>query len=268
MAKRFLILLAALLLAAAPALAAEAPKGVAVERNEGELYFPAEKNWVYHFTYAYPRVVGEDYTSALINDTYQMALDEMAQLVLPMFANAPDMRYDGKNRVTSDFDVMCNNGRVLSILQRRTQTRGEEPTLYALEPLTFDVGGMYAGESLTLRGVTLIQAGLDAAALEDLEGDDYPAFAHIIDGSSDEMADALLPVLYERFQQLQAEGVIAAHWTQEDFEDEFSPTQDFYTDEEGRIVFFFSPMLLETPSFDVPAFPFTPEELDAIAANV
>ncbi len=262
MVKRFLCLLAALLLPAASALGE-----ITVERNEGELYFPNEKNWVYHFSYAYPRVTGDDYTSALINDTYEMALDEWAQLVLPMFANSPDMRYDGKNEVVHDFTVPCNNGRLLSVLQSRTQTRGSEPPLYALDPLTFDVSGMYAGETLTLRGVTLIQAGVDGALLEDVEPELYPEIAHIIDGSSDEMASALLPLLYKEFARLQEQGVVAAHWTEQEYADEFSPAQDFYADGEGRIVFFFQPALLASPSFDVPLFPFTPAELDAILAN-
>ena len=260
--KYFLCLFAALLLITAPALGE-----IAVERQEGEQYYPSEKNWVYHFTYAYPHVAGDDYTAALINDTYEMALDEWAQLVLPMFANSPDMRYDGKNEVKHDFIVVCNNGKVLSILQTRMQSRGEEGPLYALDPLTFDVGGMYAGETLTLRGVTLIQAGVDGTRLADVEPELYPEIAHIIDGSSDEMAEALLPLLYEKFCQLQADGVIAAHWTREAFEDEFSPIQDFYTDGEGRIVFFFQPSLLVSPSFDVPVFPFTPAELDAVLAS-
>ena len=37
--------------------ATQAPENVpdgAVIRNEGEAWFPEEKNWVYHFTYAYP----------------------------------------------------------------------------------------------------------------------------------------------------------------------------------------------------------------------
>ncbi len=262
MAKRFVCVFAALLLIAAPALSEKT-----VERREGERYYPSEKNWVYHFTYAYPHVAGDDYTAALINDTYEMAFDEWDQLVLPMFANAPDMRYDGKNEVVHDFTVMCNNGKVLSILQTRMQTRGEDGPLYALDPLTFDVGGMYAGETLTLRGVTLIQAGVDGTMLEDVEPELYPEIAHIIDGSSDEMAAALLPLLYEAFVRLQAEGVIAAQWTREEYEDEFNPAQDYYTDEEGRIVFFFQPTLLASPSFDAPVFPFTPAELDAILAD-
>ena len=259
MAKRFFSFLAALLLFAAPALGE-----MTVERKTGEQFYPQEKNWVYHFTYAYPHIVGDDYTSALINDTYDMALDEWAKLMLPMFANAPDMRYDGKNEVTHDFTVVCNNGRVLSILQTRVQTRGEEGPLYALEPLTFDVSGMYAGETLTLRGVTLIQAGVDCALLEDVEPEMYPEVARVIDGSSDEMAEALTPLLYERFRQLQADGVIAPHWTRADFEDAFSPTQEFYTDGDGSIVFFFPPALLTEPSFQVPLFPFTPAELNAV----
>ena len=256
-------MLAALCLMAAPALAE-----VTVERTEGEAWFPNEKNWVYHFTYAYPRLTGDDYTTALINDTYEMALDEMSQLVLPMFANSPDMRFNGKNEITHDFSVTCNNGKLLSILQTKTQTRGEEGPILTLEPLTFDVSGMYAGASLTLRGVTLILGGADPEKLEDLEPEDVPALAHIIDGSSGEMAEALLPKLYAEFQALQDSDVIQPHWTYEDFEDECSPANNFYADEQGNLIFFFPPMMLETPSFDVPAFSFTPEELDGILAEL
>ena len=237
-----------------------------VERSEGEAYFPSEKNWVYHYTYAFPYLTGQDYTSALINDTYEMALDEMRQLVLPMFANSPDMRFDGKNEVTQDFSVVCNNGLLLSILQTKRQTRGSEGDILTLEPLTFDVSGMYAGESLTLRGVTLIQGGVDPAALEDADPGDYPALAHILDGSSGEMAQALLPLLYERFQSLQEEGVMAPALSQQDFEDAFSPENDFYTDENGNLVFFFPPMLMARPAFSSPTFSFSPGELDDLLA--
>lgn len=261
MAKRFLAALCALLLLAVPALAE-----VTVERTEGEAWFPDEKNWVYHFSYAYPRLTGDDYTSALINDTYEMALDEMVQLVLPMFANSPDMRFDGKNEVTHDFTVTCNNGKLLSILQTKLQARGGEGDILTLEPLTFDVSGMYAGESLTLRGVTLILGGADPEKLEELEPENMPALSHIIDGSSTEMAEALLPVLYAEFQALQASGVIQSQWTYQDFEDECSPAANFYADDLGNLVFFFPPMMLEPPSFDVPAFSFAPEELDGILA--
>lgn len=268
MAKRAMILALALLLSAVPALGE-----MTVERTEGESYFPDEKQWVYHFTYAYPFVQGEDYTAALINDTYQMALDEMTQLVLPMFANAEDMRFDGKNEVTHDFAVMCNNGMVLSILESRTQTKGSQGMAYVLEALTFDVGGAYAGETLTLRGVSLILAGVGA---EYLDTDDsvkakaaeaYPALKNLIYGSSDKMAAALTPVLYEEFKRLQAENVMAPEVTEEDFSIEFSPSRDFYADAEDRIVFFFPPSLMREPSLDPPVFSFTPQELNDMLAD-
>ena len=259
MAKRFFAALAALLLIVLPALGE-----LTVERTEGEAYFPNEQKWVYHFTYAYPHVAGEDYTAALINDTYQMALDEMTHLVLPMFANAADMRFDGRNEVNHDFEVTCNDGRLLSILLRRSQTMGAEGVRYSLEPLTFDVSGVFAGETLTLRGVVLVQAGVDPEELEEVLPQDYPGFAALIDGSSTMLGEALLPVLYREFTALQTAGTIAPQWTEEDFTLEFSPTRDFYANDRGEIVFFFPPQLMTEPSLDAPAFAFTPAQLEAL----
>ena len=127
-----------------------------VERMAGEQYFPDKENWVYHFTYAYPYVLGDDIGNAMIRDTYQMALDEWLGLTLPMFANSPQEYYDGKNEVVHDFKVMCNNDDYLSILQSRSQTRGEQGTKMTLEALTFARRGEYVGESLTLRGVVMV----------------------------------------------------------------------------------------------------------------
>ena len=242
---------------------ASGPEGpITVLRKEGERFFPEEGNWVYHFSYAYPFLEGEDYTSALINDTYQMALDEMAQLVIPMFANAEDMRFDGKNEVNHDFTVACNNGKVLSILQTKSQTMGAEGVRYSLEAQTFDVDGMYAGETLTLRGVALIQAGVNAEELDDVMASDYPAFARIINGSSDEMALALLPVLYQEFQRMQGEGTVKADCDYAEFQMEFSPARDFYTDQEGNLVFFFPPTLMAEPGLNPPCCPLTPAAIN------
>ena len=263
MVKRsFSILMAALALWLC---AASAFAELTVERNEGEMFFPEEKNWVYHFIYAYPKIVGDDYTAALINDTYQMALDEMTNLVLPMFANAPDMRFDGKNEVRHDFAVARNDGRLLSIVQFRSQTMGEE-TVYTLEPLTFDVGGMYAGETLTLRGVILILAGVDPAEMEDVKPEDYPEIAHIIGGSSSSIAEALMPVLYERF--LSHPNLIDAQPAPyEDFEIEFSPVRDFAACQTGdAVAFYYPPMMAPEGYRESTMILLSPAEIEAILA--
>lgn len=217
----------------------DVPDGT-VLRKEGEAYFPDEKNWVYHFTYAYPHVTGQDYAALTVNDTYQMALDEMLQLVLPMFANEPAMRYDGKNEVHHDFEVKCNNGRFLSILQKKSQTRGEEGAFLSLESLTFDMSGEYLGESLTLRGVVMV-------------GD-----------STDQIAAALLPPIYDEFVKLQEMGICKKDVDRETFEIEFSPAIHFYADDEGNAVFYLPPSLMAEPSFQTHVFIYSPQELEKL----
>ena len=235
MVKKILLLCMALWLTASCALGE-----MTVERNEGEAYFPSPEDWTYHFTYAYPFLTGDDYASAAINDTYQMALDEMLHLVLPMFAHEEDMLFDGKNEVTHDFSIPCNNGRFLSVLQFRTQTKGEEGMMYTMESQVFDVAGEYLGESLTLRGVVMVGE------------------------SSSQISEALSPLLYEEFKKLQDAGICREDITEEDFFWEFSPMQHFYADEMGNAVFYFPPMLLKVPSFDVPVFTYTPDQLAAL----
>lgn len=215
------------------------PDGTVI-RNEGEAFFPSEKDWVYHFTYAYPHVAGDSYAALMVNDTYQMALDEMVQLVLPMFANEPAMRYDGKNEVIHDFVVKCNNGRFLSILQKKSQTRGDEGTFLSLESLTFDMSGEYQGESLTLRGVVMVGE------------------------STDQIAAALMPHIYEEFVKLQEKGICKQGANRETFEIEFSPAIHFYADENGNAVFYLPPSLMETPSFQTHVFVYSPEEIEKL----
>lgn len=235
MAKKCLPVLALLLLLCLSCACAQTQ----VERLEGEAWFPSEKDWTYHFTYAYPRVLGEDYAAAAVSDAYAMVLDEQLNLMLPMISRAEDMRFDGKNEIAHDFSVTCNNGRFLSIVQYRTQQMGEETRL-AMEALVFDMAGEYLGETLTLRGVVMV-------------GD-----------SSVQLGEALYPVLYKEFCALQEKGVMRSDIDEETFYLEFEPTRDFYADEDGNIVFFFPPLLLATPSFDVPTFPYTAEELSAL----
>ncbi len=215
------------------------PDGTVI-RNEGEAFFPSEKDWVYHFTYAYPHVAGDSYAALMVNDTYQMALDEMVQLVLPMFANEPAMCYDGKNEVIHDFEVKCNNGRFLSILQKKSQTRGDEGTFLSLESLTFDMSGEYQGESLTLRGVVMVGE------------------------STDQIAAALMPHIYEEFVKLQEKGICKQGANRETFEIEFSPAIHFYADENGNAVFYLPPSLMETPSFQTHVFVYSPEEIEKL----
>ena len=235
-----------------------------VKRLTGEAWYPDEDKWTYHFTYACPAVEGSTYTAALINDTYQMALKETRDIALPMFAASPDMQWDGHNEVAHDFTVKCNTERLLSILQRQRQTRGELGPSMQLEAQTFNVYGDTAGDVMTLRGAALILAGADPENLEAVTAADLPDYPGLVGGSSDEMEEALLPVLFAEFEKLQAAGVVRENADRDDYEIAFAPSRDFYVSAEGKIVFFFPPSLLEKPSFDVPEFSFTPAEIEAL----
>lgn len=240
MGKRLLCAALAALLLAAPALAQE--DYYSIERVEGERYFPDADDWTYHFTYAYPHVAAEDIAALMINDSYEMALDEMVNLILPMFANEDAMRFDGKNEIAHDFAIACNDGRYLSVLLRRTQTMGEE-TLRTIDAQVFDISGEYAGEPLTLRGVVMVGE------------------------SSTQLSDLVAPVLYQEFLALQKTGVAREDIGEEGFYEICSPLSDFYANADGSVTFFFQPELLTEPTFDVPGFVYTKEMLEALLPN-
>ena len=230
--------LAVLALAIVPGAMAE----YKVTSQTGEIYFPNENNWTYHFTYAYPRIEAEDYAAILINETFDEVLNEWAALYLPMFADAPDMIFGEKNKVIHGFTVTCNNDRFFSVILTRSQPQ-DDTTVLTMEPLVFDVGGEYQGETLTLRGLVMVGE------------------------SSGEISDAVLPVIWQEFLKLQENGAALPDVTQEQFYEAFSPMENFYADQEGRAVFFIPPMLLTEPSFEPPAFAFSPAELEALIAS-
>lgn len=257
MVKRIILILLVLIVAAGAVLAAlpkKQPEIVAKPEESfweeaapmtGEAYFPSEENWTYHYTYRYPELAGDGNAAILVNEAYRNALDEMLNLVLPMFANASEMLYDGHNEIVSDYQVTCHTDQLYSVLQTRSQTMGEE-TMLTLEAQVFALDGPYQGEPLTLRGTV----------------------GEWVGESSDQIAAAVLPELYAAFQELQAEGIVNPVWTQEDFETEFSPMAQFYANQEGSVVFFLPPMLLTTPSFDVPTWTYSPERLHELTLQL
>lgn len=240
MVKKCLICLLALLLVCMPALGAHE-----ISPLTGEECYPDAENWTYRYVYRVPQLdAGEtDAAAMLINDTIVTALDEMRQLVLPMFANSEDMTQNGPVTITQDYVVTCNDDHFFSMIMTREE-KDDTGSYFTLDADVYDVGGEYAGETLTLRGVVMV-------------GD-----------SSEQLGLAVMPVLYEKFCLLQRQGICRKDLTEEDFYQLCSPTLDYYADENGNAVFFLQPSLMENPSLDVPTFTFTPSELEALAKNV
>lgn len=240
MVKKMLALLCALVLFMPVACAEKI-----ITPAENTEYYPDADEWTYCYRYRVPVLETgmTDLGAMMINETLQMALDEMRELVLPMFASSGDMTQYGPVTICQDYVITCNNDRFFSLLITREE-QDDRGSFYTIESEVFDVGGEYLGETLTLRGVVMVGE------------------------SSDQLGRAVLPVLYERFVQLQKDGICDPSVTEKSFYQLCSPTLDYYADEEGNAVFFLQPSLMREPSLEVPTFTFTPDELAELCENV
>lgn len=208
------------------------------ETQKAFLLLPKEDpRW--ELDYEYPLITSDDAVSVQINDYYDTSRTEMTVLILPMLSNTKDASGESLNRMTQEYHVTCNNGRLFSVLfMQKTEANGQ--VMYSMESDTFDVSGEYAGQLLTLRGTVMVGE------------------------STVQLVEYLLPVLYDRFVALQEAGVIDPELTQEDFEEIVYPDSHFYLNDDGSVTFYFQPEVMAEPSFDVPCFTFTAAELEAL----
>ncbi len=213
------------------------------ETVAGETFYPDRENWTYRYDYEMPQLVCEegDTAAMAVNAALQTVLDEMLYLILPMLSRTETVTSEGRTEIVQRYRVTCNTERVFSLITFRDEKRGEE-TWRSVETETFDVGGEYAGETLTLRGLVRV-------------GD-----------SSDQLSEALMPVMYEEFTSLQQRGIGDPDITEEDFYEICEPAIDFYADEAENAVFYFQPELMADPMTDLQICVFTPEELAELAA--
>ncbi len=206
-------------------------------------YFPQEENWTYRFEYSYPRLVpedGDDVAAMMVNETMDTVVREMLELVMPMFSRADQMTRDGRVTVKQTWEVTANTPRIFSVLMtKRESVNGEE--FVTLEGTTFDVGGEYAGEMLTLRGLVRV-------------GD-----------SSVQLGAAVMPLLWEDYLELAAGD---AAMDEETFYDTVAPTLDFYADQDENAVFFFQPSLFGESYRGPHTRTLTPAELEELARGV
>ncbi len=214
-----------------------------VETVAGETFYPDRENWTYRYEYEMPQLVCEENDTAAmaVNAALQTVQDEMLYLILPMLSRAETVTSEGRTEIVQRYLVTCNTERVFSLITFLEEKRGDE-MWRTVETETFDVGGEYAGETLTLRGLVRV-------------GD-----------SSDQLSEALMPVLYREFLLLQQNGIGNPSVTEEDFYEICEPAIDFYADEAENAVFFLQPELMIDPMEELQAYLFTPEQLSELAA--
>ena len=233
--RRLSAALAILLLLAAGAQAAQS-----FSWQEGEAWFPQEKDWTYHYMYRYPVADGEGQLQEALNYYFEQAQAEMMGLVIPMYADDPIMTQGQQNTITERYELTRNDDQFISFVLYHEQTIGEQ-VQQSLRSVVFAAQGEYVGETLTLRGVA--QVGESSQQLAEVVLEDV---WRQIQARLDKDEDAWKPDLtYDTLKQ------------------EFYPETHFYADDEGRIVFYLQPGEFRMDQ-QVVTFSYLPVEIEAL----
>lgn len=208
--------------------------------TEGELRFPDGEEWTYKYTYRYPDIRGEGPVAEALRHYFDLAFNEMTRLVLPMYAEDPIMTAGQRNEISEHYELTYRSDRLAGFLLTHRQTvDGVQVT--SLRSVVFDIGGEYAGDTLTLRGVALV-------------GD-----------SSRQLGEGVLRDVWRRLQEQLRDKPAAFKegLTEDKLAEVFYPESAFYPDESGRIVFYIQPGDLRTD--DEPLlFAYTPRQLELL----
>ena len=221
-------------------LALGAQAALELDWQEGEAWFPQEKDWTYHYVYRYPVAQGEEEAAAAVNYYFDNAIGEMTRLVLPMYAADPVMAGGQQHQFKQDYTVTCNNEDFFSFLLTQHQTV-EGKGLISLSSAVFALAGEYTGQTLTLRG--LVQVG----------------------DSSQQLGEAVRQDIWRQVADQIAAGDSAWHaeLSQEKLFSEFYPETQFYADEAGNAVFYLQPAEFRQDT-QVITFTYTPEDLEKL----
>ena len=217
-----------------------ASAGMQVSWLEGEARFPNDKKYSYTYTYRYPKVEIVSAATEEINHYFDTALQEMLELVVPMYAADPIMAGDGGKVISETYEVTCNTDQYFSCLMTRSQTV-EQGTLHSLRSVVFAADGEYAGQTLTLRGAT---------------------------GVGDSSVQMAALVFEDVWRQLEAAGkagepLLREEVTYQQLAEEFYPESHFHLDDQQRAVFYLQPGLLQ-PGQEGLRFVYSAEQLDAL----
>lgn len=245
--KKLFALLCALMLPMA-ALADPLPLG---ENLSGVACFPQgtdETTAAYVYRYDYPLLAGADQVSSMINAFYAYAVDDALGFSAPMTAEeAAGIGIQAATAISSE--VTCNTDAYFSVKITTESLMG-------------------AGASHNVQGHVFARTGDKAGQVVSL-----PYLLGILDADETDTwmqerqtakADELVRTLvWDIIQEQLADGVIAYYddLTQETFQWNFYPEEDFYLDADGNPVFFLQEGVVAPVTEGVLYFPFTLEEL-------
>ncbi|MDO4483228.1 MAG: hypothetical protein Q4C54_01985 [Clostridia bacterium] len=222
MNKRICALMTAMCLASSSAMALT----VSDVRLEGSVSYPDEASAVYTYRYSYPITADDDELADMINGFYTYQVDDALAFAAPMMAESVAPAAEPSHTDVSG-KVTCLNDDYLSVLvTSRGHIDGYDSTVYSAQ--TFALTGPKRGNVASLPWIM----GL----LKEAENDTW------LEDRQTAKADELVRTLvWERMQENEDNIPYYDDISEELLADIFYPEEDFFMDEDGRLVFFLQP---------------------------
>ncbi|NLJ65506.1 MAG: hypothetical protein GX337_09050 [Christensenellaceae bacterium] len=219
MIRKLRVLLFVLLLACSIISVYAESGGLNISFKEISEEYKKEDTLIYDYYCKYPFIEGDSPVAESINYYFVGAINEMTDLLLPMYAEDPDMAKSADNYIHQVYEICCNNGRFFStrMLQEQKLDGIVKKSVYSQ---VFDVSGEYAGETLTLRGV-LTEVG----------------------DSSEQIAALVLRDIWSKIEPEISKPNSPWHEDLcfETFSLDFYPEEHYYADEDSNAVFYLQP---------------------------
>lgn len=246
--KRFLSLMLALLLSAAPALAEtitlDEPLTGVVCWPEGS----TEADAAYVYRYSYPHVAGDGEVAGTINETYAYLVEDALAFTVPITAETLEST-DVQAYTNVVSQVTCLNDAYLSVLIVTESFLGAS----SME--------VYAGHTFALTGE---RAGI-ATSLPRLLGllDDKETDEWLLDRQTAKANDLVWGLVWSIMEEQRAAGDVNfdPDLTYDMLTQDFYPEEDFYLDGDGNLVFFIQAATVASAADGVLTYPFSLEEL-------
>ena len=243
--KRFLSVLAALLLAALPVLADPLPL---LEDYAGDLVEPYDPDdlsaGVFSYSYRYPHVDDAAEGGAGINVFYMDLIDYDLGFTVPIIQDAFE-GYDASTVIT--YTVTCNNDDYFSILIRKEENNPDTSRVYWTGNVFLRNNGNSGYTSTLPQYLGILNASENDTWLQDRQT---------------AKADSLVREMVWEMISDNASGIdYFADFSEEDLSHVFFPEENFYLDENGDPVFFLNPGIAAPEEAGLLTFPILLEDL-------
>ncbi len=205
----------------------------------------APESPVYDSSCRSPHIVTEDVSAGVINQYYQVLMDQALSFDVPMMADYyssdPEITEDIRESVT--YSITCNNDDYLGVLIR---TEGMDFNTFQAH--TFSRLNLRAGSSVTLPYLLgILDSGEENTWLQDRQ--------------TAKANNLVRGMVWERILDRGKEIPFYEGLTREFLDYSFFPEEDFYLDESGEPVFFLNPGVAAEVSAGMITFPITLEEI-------